>query len=345
MVLMCTTSALYAQTPGYFFQTFPGDVTWQFKFILDRGESMQVELMHIDDLQHLPNLDSVVAIVTGDIPQLVDTSEQVLHGRRLAYIGVDSGRQVMLRAGTDRNEYFLSRDGRMELLKMDEDTVTVTGVIKTGGPTRFYRLSFFLNDFNNLKLYNNGQLQEKIRLLMQQKNGKWLRAEDGSFHLKDNPGITAPTPAGKAGGTGLLLLRPSIDIQNYRDRFVPSITVGLAITKRRNFIYKEYGVSSEAHFRFAKINDKDKIFVQSFLTLSYGRGKTTSNMTSPVRLFPFISVSYLTRSKGDLYENNTFRLGVGRFFLGNNSTKLEPAIYMNDVFKNITPSLRVVQVF
>ncbi len=342
MVLICTTTALYAQTPTQFFEIFPGDINRQFKFILDRGESMRLELMQIEDLQLLPNLDSLVAMVVRDLPQLTDTSEQVTHGRRLDYMILDSQNHVRLRTGADRNEYFASGNGQVRSLKMDEDTVMITGVTKPGRPMRFYRLSFYLNHLQNLGSYK-GQLQQKVRLLMQPQNEKWLRAEEGNYYLKDNPAITAPAPAGKFGGSGLLLFVPSVDIQNYRDRFVPSITVGLAKVTRRHNVYQEYGLFSEAHFRFAKTNGTDKIFVQSFLTLSYGRGKIADNMKIPIKLFPYVSVSYLVKSRGDFYEKNTFRLGVGRF--SNNSLKIEPALYMNGLFENITPSLRVVQIF
>ncbi len=376
MVLICTTATLCAQTPAQLFETFPGDVSRHYKFALNKGEAMHLEVMHIDDLQRLPGVDSLVAMVIADLSQMTDTSADVLHGRRIDYIVGGNEKQVRLRSTPDMSEYFTSNNGHTMLMKVAEDTVMITGGISVREPgtedtfreprteatfreprtettprtgaqaqNRYYRISFFLNDLRNLSNYKNGQLQQKIELLIKQANEKWLRAKDGRFYLKSVPGITASAPAGKLGGMGLLLFRPSVDIQNYKDRFVPSISFGLAIINRRNSIYQEYGLSNELHFRFASTNGTSKTFVQSFFTLSYGRGKITSNMSFPVKLFPYISVGYLAKQTGSLYEKNTFRLGLGRFFLGNVSTKIEPALYMNDLFKNITPSLRVVQIF
>jgi hypothetical protein len=280
-----------------------------------------------------------------DMSPLIDSLEQVRYGRRIDYIVAGNEKQVRLRGEPGNNQYFTLNNGVTMSLKMEEDTLTVTGVIAAQPENRYYRLSFFLNDMGNLNAYNNGQLQQKIEGFIQGTDLKCLRSKDGHFYLKDNPGITAPAPAGKMGGTGLLILRPSVDIQNYRARFVPSVTVGLAIINRRNSIYQEYGLSSESHFGFTNEDGRDKIRVQSFLTLSYGRGKIASNLNFPAKLFPYFSLGYLLNREGSLYEKNTFRLGVGRFFLGNISTKIEPAFYMNGLFKNFTPSLRVVQMF
>ena len=71
----------------------------------------------------------------------------------------------------------------------------------------------------------------------------------------------------------------------------------------------------------------------------------TGDLKGYTKISPAISIGYLIRRKGDFYEKNTFKLGLGRYAPFGGSLRIEPAFYFKNLFKGITPSLRITQYF
>ena len=104
---------------------------------------------------------------------------------------------------------------------------------------------------------------------------------------------------------------------------------------------------AENHFRF-DTNDSGNLdtYINDFLTLIYERENImTGNLNGVTRLSPALSLGYLIRKSGDLYEENTFKLGLGRYAAFAGSLRIEPTFYFHDFFKEFSPSLRVTQYF
>jgi hypothetical protein len=52
-----------------------------------------------------------------------------------------------------------------------------------------------------------------------------------------------------------------------------------------------------------------------------------------------VSASYLVKRQGELFEKNSFTVGISRTF--RERIKVEPKLYFNDFFKNAYPSLKI----
>ena len=215
---------------------------------------------------------------------------------------------------------------------------------------RYYQFTFYLNDMNELTSYMNGSLKEKIKTIQNNINDKWPIVLGSGFHyLKKDKTITADKQKGfTATGTGDFLAGYiSVNMQNYKNYFVPSFSLGLRLTltnRERTFKW-EPGLLWEPHYLFAKDNlNKLRTYRNDFLTLTYGQGGTRDY--DPRKDFAFsavFSMGYLINRQGDYFDKNTFRLGAGKIQL--RKTAIEPFLYFNNFFKGVTPGIRVSQTF
>lgn len=343
MVLFCTMmgSSVVAQN---LFNVDPG-FKRSFTIDLGEGESMKVEVYSADQLKELPNTDSLCRVFLKKLSVVQDSLAPKRFAKRIDMI-LDGTDAVQLRARNwvRNEENFVVMGNQGARLKYEMDTVTITGLYDTTG--RFFRYTFYLAYVNNLYEYSNGRLHPLVKKISESVNDRWKENKDGTYSPSGKTYITAPAANGNSAINNMLVIRPSLDVQNYKDRFVPSLSLGLAVTRRKNKVYEEFGIGSELHFLFARDAEGNlKTYLNPFVTVSYGRGRNTSPVNPPLRLFPYISVSYLTRPKGNVYDEHTTRIGLGRFFLGNMTTKLEPSLYIDGFFKSATPSLRLVQAF
>jgi len=81
-----------------------------------------------------------------------------------------------------------------------------------------------------------------------------------------------------------------------------------------------------------------------FLTFTYGQGGTKDY--DPRKDFSFsavFSLGYLINRNGDYFEKNTFRFGAGKLSVA--KTTIEPSLYFNNLFKGVTPGIRISQYF
>ena len=353
VLLTGATGEMYAQSQA--FEMPMGNIKRRFVISLGQGDKMQIELTDLDNLEQLSNLDSIVRVFIRDMEPLKDSLADELSAKRIDYI-IDSSSIKKIRVSRYPAEsQFAITNGELASLKTEQDTICITG--KTAGKItgilfqkkpgyHYYRISFFLNNFSNLSRYMDGRLNEKIAALKKNMNTEWV-SKGGQVYLRKQPEIFAPAAKGYISGGDFLSLRLSVDAQNYKNYFVPSISFGFAIVSNNNFVRREFGLGSEQHFMFQK-NDSGKLqaFRNSFLTVSYGRSTIKLNESKDdATLYPFISVGYLLKRRGDVYDKNTFKVGLGRFSFFGGSTRIEPTIYFNNLFKGVTPSLRIVQSF
>ncbi len=328
-------------------QTFNYDPQFSrtFSILLDEGEEMKIELTSPEQLNELPNPDSLIKLLSADIIKLGDSLDLDIDASHVYFIVGDSAERVVrVKRWPSPFRQFIIVNGEPNRFKDVQDTVVIDGW--TGSPSKLYRYTFYLNFLASVDKYSNGKLNRELNTLRENMNTKWTDSKKHYF-LQNNVHIWAPAPQGKPSNRMMMLIRPSIDIQNYQDKFIPSISLGLTIARNHKNVYTEYGISSEIHFRFAKdLDANSRTYINPFVTVYYGRGVSTESGFAPNRLFPYISLSFSPKNKGKVYrEDQTFRFGVGRFFLGNKTTKIEPGIYVDGFFKSASPSLRLVQAF
>lgn len=322
-------------------------ITRRFWIELNKGNKMQVELVNIDDLEQIGNVDSLVRMFLQDLSPLKDSLSDELCYKRIDYVIDAKARKIRIYKGRSNSSSYLIQQGEVAALKLEQDTIHLLGRVNNGHP---YRLSFFVNNWNELGTYADGRLNDKLHTLGTKYNTDWKRGEDGRMHLTKDYLISAKQNRGYLSpGGDQLELNVAANIQNYKNYFVPGFTLGGAVIMssifRNTAVRHELGVYWEPNFFFGRNSDgKLTTYRNDFLTVTYGKRLIRESGGEPKVQMAF-SLSYLIHREGNYIEKNTFRLGAGRLSLFEGKTKLEPVLYFNDFFKGVTPGIRLIQYF
>lgn len=204
---------------------------------------------------------------------------------------------------------------------------------------------------NELLTYiTKGLLAEKISTIKNNVNGHWpILLGTGSRYLEKDKSIIADKRKGftSSGAGSFIVTYITVNVQNYKNYFVPSFSLGprITLTNRDRSFKWEPGLLWEPHFIFAKdAQDKLRTYRNDFLTIIYAQGGTRDH--DPRKDFSFsaaLSLGYLVYRQGDYMENNTFRFCAGKIILF--KSIIEPSIYFNNFFKEVTPCIRMSQSF
>jgi hypothetical protein len=331
----------------------------RFYFELGQGNKLRVELSDINDLQRVGNIDSILALVSKDLELFKDSLAIKENTRRVDHFTDAAGnRKVRILQLPPDGSSFLIHGDEPASLKVEQDTLNILGIIKNP-PTpsekisrtkpRYYRFSLYLNDLDNLQTYLDGRLNQKIEVFREHYTDKWDKKKEwGRLTLTQDPTIKADQPKAFATGPGDYIgFNGSVQVQNYKNYFVPSFGLGAEVTlSNRDRQWRHViGVNWEPQFLFAK-DDKEQmqVYRNDFVSLHYGQGPVKDNDPRKETHFTaIVSLGYLVYRKGDFYEKNTFRLGMGRLKLV--KTSIEPMIYFHDFFRGVSPGLRVIQHF
>ena len=318
---------------------------------------MQIELVHLEDLSRFANMDSVIRVFLNDIEPLKDSLGEQGLSRRIDYL-VDtfSIKKIRIQRFESKGSTFVVTENELASLKLEQDTINIVGAIsyvskktpkRIYKQTRYYRVSFFLNDLADISRYMDGSLNTKIAALQNNMNTTWVTTrEKGKAILKAESLITAKRPKGFVGGGDFLNLRVSVDIQNYKHYFVPSFSLGVGVIFSTSHFKRDIVLSWDPHFYFGK-NGQDKLrsFRNDFLTLTWGQGIVRDDPRKESHLLFIMSLGYLVKREGEYFDKNSFRIGAGRLSLFQGKSKIEPVIYFNNFFKGVTPGLRLIQSF
>ena len=364
MLFTSITGSLCAQTNNKEDKTFevPSDIIINRRFYinLDEGNKLEIELTDITDLQRIVNIDSLLRIFLKDVIPLKDSFSDPLTTKRIDYVTDNMGRKrIRFQQFQPKGATFIVDKGELASLKTGQDTISMIGIINNPPKPeqkisldhpRYYHLKFYLNNMSEITDYMNGPLTQKIAIIQNDVNTKWpLILGSSSHYLQNDRSISADRQKGfTPGGEGDYLEGfISVNVQNYKNYFVPSFTLGaqLTYTNRDRTFKWEPGLFWEPHFLFANdAQGKLHTYRNDFLTFTYGQGGTTD--FDPRKDFSFsavFSLGYLIHREGDFMEKNTFRLGAGKLKLL--KTTIEPSMYFNDLFKGVTPGIRISQRF
>lgn len=340
----------------------PENIVFNRKFYinLDKGNKLTIELTDINDLKAVGNIDSLLQVFLMDIDQLKDSLADPLTSKRIDYVTDAQGRKkIRFQQFQPKGATFLLNKGDLASLRTEQDTVSIIGVIANPPKAeqkisltnpRYYHFTFLLNNFSELSSYMNGALKEKITTIQAHVNDKWPLILGGSDHsMQADKNIYAERPKGftQASIGDFINGYITVNMQNYKSYFVPSFSVGarFVFSNRDRTFKKEVALLWEPHFLFPTDSlGKMQTYRNDFLTLEYGQGGMKDH--NPFKEFSFSTVfsfGYLIRRDGDIMAKNTFRIGAGK--LKFYKTSIEPSMYFNDLFKDVTPSIRITQSF
>ncbi|MDP4286170.1 MAG: hypothetical protein Q8891_17300 [Bacteroidota bacterium] len=327
---------------------------------LDKGNQLKIELTDITDLERIANIDSLLKIFVNDLMPFKDSLADPLTSKRIDYVTDIRGRKkIRIEQFQPKGDNYVLSNGELSSLKISQDTINIIGILSNPPKPsqkislthpRYYHLVFYLNNFNELSEYMHGVLAQKIATIQNNVNTKWPLILGGSSHyLQKDKTISADRPNGfTPGETGDFLEGTiSVNVQNYKNYFVPSFSLGARLTlSNRDRTFKwEPGIFWEPHFLFAKDSlGKMHTYRNDFLTLTYGQGGITDHDSrKPFAFSTVFSVGYLINRNGNYFDKNTFRLGIGKLQLL--KTTIEPSVYFNNFLKGITPGIRISQLF
>jgi hypothetical protein len=351
-VNLCAQSNKAFEVPDY--------IIFNRKFSIDLGNKNKLVMMlsDINDLERLSNLDSLLEAFLKDITLLKDSLADELSAKRIDYINdVQNRKKIHIIQYPVKGSSFLVDNNGLASLRTAQDTINIIGIIpnppkpldktNTHRP-RYYNLIFYLNDWNEIKNYMNGELNAKIKTLQSNLNGKWpLVKGSGNHYLQNDKSITAGRPRGQFAPGSFVSGYITVNAQNYKNYFVPSFSLGLRATltnKDRSFKWQP-GLLWEPHFLFSKdAQGVLRTYRNDFVTLIYAQGGTKDH--DPRKEFSFsahFSFGYLVHSSGEFFDENSFRLGGGQVQIL--KTTIEPCIYFNHFFKGVTPAIRISQSF
>jgi hypothetical protein len=336
---------------------FPSDkIHRQFMIDLGRGNKMQIELNNLDDIDHFSNIDSMLRVFLHDMGPLKDSLSDELTSKRIDYVTDSSGRKkIRIRQYATQGSSFVIDKGGLAALKLEQDTLNFFGssrfllhylLEKWQWRERPYRLSLFVNNLNELPELA-GHLNERILTLKQSLDSRLVPDNNGLMHLKKDYAVTVKQPQGFVTGTGdYLTIENSANLQNFKNYFVPSFSLGLNLTIHGASSKIKANLAWEPNFFFQNNQGKLQTFRNDFLTFNFGISSLTDGGPPKDQLrMAVFSLSYLIRRDGDFFEKKEFRFGFGQVDIFKGATSLAPVMYFNNFFKGVTPGIRIIQRF
>ena len=311
---------------------------------LGKGNVMKIELTDIEDLERFKNIDSLVKIFLQDMIPLKDSLADELSSRHIDYLTDELGRKkIRIRTSKPQGSSFLLQQGNLAALKLEQDTIVFSGsyvytitstLLKPFKEVRYYRLSFFVNQWTDLNQLSTAGLNEKVSTIQKNQKARWKKDNDGHWYIKNgDPSIYSDhQPAGYVSGTGdYLTSLTSTGFQNYKNYFVPSVSLGIGLGFNNGKVKSELGLLWEPNFFFSKnAQGSLRTYRNDFLTFTYRRSSLKKENEIPaVSLLNGFSFSYLIRRSGDFFEKNSMRFGVYSNFAMSKFSNHDKLIYTN----------------
>ncbi len=365
-------SSLFAQnwnfptTPGIkktdllFKQPFLYRLPHRFQIGLNNGNSINIEVLDKIILEKL-NLDSLLTTVTNNIELLGDSLQNELTIKRLDYM-INNNQPPKIRLqeyGLTARTYTVMNDG-IAAMKIEQDTINI--VVSRPDlrkmPARSwgyynpiaYRITFLINDLNDLKKYTSTSFNDIIRQISNEWNAntKWsVKSNNFKINLYSYYNVTDTTKnihikntAGKQYSRTNFFPYAQIAIQPISGNLATSGGLGVEWVKVFYYGRAHYQIMWEPYFFFDKRTDgKFKMHRNDFITFQQTFSVVRTTGKENIGLNQSWSLSFLAHKSGSYFEKNTFKFGLPGFQY--RSIFLGPEFLFNNFFKNFQPSIKL----
>lgn len=333
--------------------TYP--IRREYRINLGKGNLLILDPVDARSLNAITNIDSLLQVFLVDMAPLHDSLSDPLSTKRIDYVIDTSGyKKIRIQQSRPGGSSFLLNEGILSILRLDQDTIFISGTVRgrhfldKRGAFSDYRITLYLNQVSDLAGYIDGRLNLKIQEILVNLNSRWKPLFNGSYtySLKTDSNLMLKRSGGPYFRNGSYLnFYISLNLQNYKNAFVPSLSLGIAIRLNNGLKTHDLGLYWEPQFLFTKsqLNNNLVTYHNDFITFFYKMGLTDKNITRHLFTFrPYYSLSYLYHQEGSFYDSHSFRLGLGKTDLLSGRVSLEPIIYFHDFFRGVTPGLKFV---
>lgn len=347
ILLLSIPAFSYAQDSTYanlppeekLFALPPYSIKRTYHAALDKGNRLQVELGDPGDIDRLLNIDSILMVFLSDLKPFRDSLANAMTVKRIDYLSDASGRKKLrIRQLLPAGSTFLLGEGEPARLRLRQDTVFILLQTSRNGHTLYDRIGFFVNSYDELESLVTTGLDEKIRMMRDDDGGGWSK-KNGVVKRDSDPSITQD-PWNK----NYLLLRTYMNVQNYKNYFVPSADLGATVHLVFGYNVHIFSAYWEPGF-FFKGNAQGTLgtYRNDFVVFRYAyeRVDQTNVPDEESGLHTNISIGYLVRREGEFFNKHSFRLSAGDWGLMGGKFVIQPIIYFNDFFRGVTPGLRL----
>ncbi len=199
---------------------------------------------------------------------------------------------------------------------------------------KYYTCRIKFDELSQLIDLNRKEILEAIDSLMTESyNEKSLYIEKLHYTLNNDLSYKKIYENDKYPNDKIILSARS-GVENVKNSWAASFEASMAFSFGRKGITKnEYGLSYEWQYDFT---DPDKRNINQFMNLAYRHDFSKDPENSNAYTF---KLGYLMNKQGNLYNNDTFKLGISRP-LGKDIF-IEPQIYFNSFFKDVIPSIKI----
>lgn len=322
-----------------------------FSIALGGSNRLLVELSDLGDLTALQPSAALLREAAAELEPLRDSLADPLQVKSIDLLTDTAGRRMLrLDSRLPAKDHFLLGDEGLAALKVDQDTIRILHVRREGpgsGGLHYIRWTFLLNDYSELASLGGPRLDSALALLAREarRQTKWSSARNGKLRL--SAGYALDTGSGQRRVKIVDryhygdFVSPDIqgNLQNAGGDLSPSLSLGLRFVFPREDLTRELRLDWEPQFLFDR-GDKGALQAcrNDWLSVTFSQYKTGA----PAKRLAFtgnLSLAYLLRRKGDFFDKGSLRLGLGGLKM--DKLGLEPIIYFHDLFRGVSPGIRL----
>jgi hypothetical protein len=318
---------------------------------LGNGTYLELELVNISQLPRFQNVDSLLLAFLSDMKPFKDSLADPLSGKRIDYLMDCVGRKmVRIHETKPSGTSFLLGDEQPSLLRLRQDTICIllqaprVEVSDKGPSVSYSRLTLVLNRWDQLESLITAGLNSKMRELGIHRNRSYAADFGGGGYLVADPSVTIKREGfySSKHNRDILELKGLVDVQNYKNYFAPSVTLGATTVFRHGWNNHSTSAFWEPLFLFAPdAQGHLHTYRNDLLVVGYAYERTDAKTLKPVQGNLNITFGWFFHREGDFFAKNSFRLTAGDLKLKNGWITIQPGIYFNDFFQGVTPTLRL----
>lgn len=282
--------------------------------------------------------------------QFKDSLQDPLTVKKLQYLSYNGQEKTLInQKPTTGEKTYYTNEGKLAIIKPTLDSITIAKVDTTGD---HYRAAVMIFTISNLSEFSNTVDAALIDRFIDSiesatpaevANKPYYKSFIyGQYNLKDANKIVGGLTV-KKNAKYVLSLGISADIQNIKNYFVPSASVGIYLNNyslKTKDTYHNFGLYWKPYFFFEKDqNGKTKTFRNDFLFATFNAYNGNHENRDGLDIFLPLSIGYLVHRKGDFLEKNTF--GINAFGVKYGNATLKPYIYFHNFFKGVNPSIQL----